>query len=939
MKKTVSSILNAFLIILVSASLITAQNQQNNLSRKIQNDPNVIVGKLDNGFTYYILKNGKPEKRAEFRLAVRAGAVVEDDDQNGLAHFTEHMAFNGTKNFPGQGIIKYLESIGVRFGYELNAFTGQDFTNYILPIPLEKPEYLEKALMILRDWAGNISFTDKDIDAERGVIVEEWRLGRGAQGRLYNKQSKVIFNGSKYAERDVIGEKNILENFKYETIRRFYKDWYRTDLMALVAVGDFDVKEIEKQIVKYFSDLKPVSNPRERIIYPVPKHQETLYSIETDKELGATQIAVLYKKDSYATVTLADFKKDIVNNIASSMLSARLSEKSRELNAPFSQAAAFGGTYAGPLSVFQVAVMPKENNIEKAMQAVLLEVERAKKYGFTETEFNRAKAQFLRQKEQSVIEKNKTENAVYINRIVRNFLEKESYPTVEEDLANTKAVLPLVTLKEVNDYLAESTPDQNRVVTVSMPEKEGIVKPTKEALATIFEEVKKEKLDAYVDKTITEDLISYQIKPGKIANEKTDSEYGITDITLSNGVRVVLKPTDFKNNEILFRAFSPGGASLSDDKDYFSVQSSVAAVTMGGIGKFSQTELRKFLTGKMVNVTPLIADIMEGFNGRGTKEDLETMFKLIHLYFTSPRKDTVAFNSYKEMMKAQIKTMMSDPNFCLNDTLNMTTYAKHPRIKPVTVERYTNVDYEKAFSFYKERFADASDFTFVFVGSIDLSVFKPLLEKYLGSLPSINRKETYKDTGIRYINGKAEKIVKKGIEPKGSVYIRFMGDMNWSSRESYYLTSLGELLSIKLREVIREDKSGTYGIGVYPAISRKPYESYSLNITFGCNPERTEELYNTIMTQLDSISNFGPSQLYVNKVKEGQLKAREKELKENNSWMNWVYTNYYNGLPMSEMAEYKDRVNSLTPELFKSIAKKYINKERFVKGVLLPENK
>lgn len=926
-------------LILIGFTCSQAQTSKIDLTEKIKNDPTVLVGKLDNGFTYYIKANSKPEKRAEFRLAVNVGAIQEDDDQNGLAHLIEHMSFNGTKNFPGQALVKYLEGIGVRMGYELNAGTGRDNTNYILPIPLDKPEHLEKALLILRDWAGNALLTEKDIDEERGVLIEEWRLGRSANFRIFGKQSKVIFSGSKYAERDIIGTKEILQNATYETIRRFYKDWYRPDLIALVAVGDFDVKEMEKQIIKHFSDLKPVANPREKVNFPVPKHKETLYTIESDKELGMPQVSVLYKQDPYATITLADFKKDIINNVASSMLSARLSEKSREKDVPFSMAYAGGGSYVKTLSTFSVAAIPKNNNIEKSLHAILTEVERVKKFGFTETEFNRAKADFLRSKEQSVIEKNKTESAYHIFLIVRNFLDNESYPSAEESLENTKAVLPLVTLKEVNDYLINSTPDENRVVCVSLPEKEGFVKPEKEALAAIFDEVKKEKIEAYVDNTITEDLISYPVKGGKIAAEKTDAEYGITDLKLSNGVRVIIKPTDFKNNEILFRAFSPGGNSLSSDKDYFSNQSATAVITQGGIGKFSQTELRKFLTGKMVSVNPFIGGIMEGFNGRGTKEDLVTMFKLVHLYFTSPRKDTVAFNSYKEMMKSQIKQMTSTPNFVFSDSMNMATYLKHPRIKPISIETYTNVDYDKAFDFYKNRFADASDFTFIFVGSIDLPTFKPLIEKYLGSLPSINRKETFKDVGIRYINGKVEKTVRKGIEPKASVNIRFVGDMKWNPKEEYYLTSLGELLSIKLREAIREEKSGTYSIGAYASISRWPYENYSFNISFGCSPDRTEELYNTIMTQLDSISNYGPAQLYVDKVKEAQIKAREKELKENNNWLTWIYSNYYNEIPMSFLGEHKNLVNSLTPELFKSFAKKYINKERFIKGVLLPESK
>ena len=937
MKKNILIFTTIFAFFL-SSGFFYAQNSNINLSEKIKNNPDVIKGKLKNGLTYYIRANRKPEKRAELRLAVNVGSIVEDDDQRGLAHFTEHMAFNGTKNFKKQEIINFLEGIGMRFGPELNAYTSFDETVYMLQLPTEKNDVLDKGFFILSDWAHNISFENSEIDKERGVIIEEWRQGRGASARIQDKQIPVILKDSHYAERLIIGKKEILENFKYDVIKRFYKDWYRPDLMAVVAVGDFDVKEVEKTIKKYFDKIPAAAKPRPRKTYDIPEFKETLYSIESDKELGMSSASVLYKNKSYPTVTLKDFKEDALNYLFAGIINGRLQEAVLKADAPFLRVSIAGGLgYIRPLSPAQVSVVPKDNDIEKGLKAALTELERVKKFGFTQTELDRQKKEYLSNLEEGVKEKDKKESAELVSRLIENFTKGESYPGEETNFELAKLILPSITLQDLNDFINRNFKDENRAVIVSLPEKEGIKKPLKESLAAILENAPKEKIEPYVDKTVTEDLIPFEIKAGKIVSEKTDEKTGITELKLSNGATVVLKPTDFKNDEILFLANSPGGSSVYDDKENLTCSIAGAFVSQAGIGKFSLPDLNKYLTGKVAMVSPFISAYFEGMNGKSSVKDIETLFKLNYLYFTSPRKDSAVYKSYMSRIENMLKNRSANPEAVFSDSTSAILYNYHERSLPITVERTKNIDYDKALKIYKERFADAGDFTFIFVGSFKISDMTPYIEKYLASLPSLNKKENWIDVGMNYKKGVVKKEIKKGIEQKGKVSMFFSGDFEWSEKEEFLLSSLTDVMTIKLRESIREDKGGTYGVGIMSNCTKIPKGSYLITIGFGCQPQRAEELSSATLAQIDSVMNYPLPESYVNKVKEAYLKSMEKELKENGSWLSWILQSYKENTPLGNIYDYNEKVALLNPDIIQKTAKKYFNKNNFIKLSLYPE--
>ncbi len=926
------------LFILLGVGSYYPQTAKINYAEKIKNNPAVVKGKFKNGLTYYILQNKKPEKRAELRLVVNAGSILEDDDQQGLAHFTEHMAFNGTKNFKKQEIVNFLESIGMRFGPELNAYTSFDETVYMLQMPTENMDVLEKGFKILGDWAHNISFENDEIDKERGVIVEEWRLGRGAQARISDKQLPILLKGSRYAERLPIGKKDIIESFKYDKVKKFYKDWYRPDLMAVVAVGDFDVKQVEKYIKDIFEKIPAVKNPRVRKTYSVPEYKETFYSIASDKELPMSNAGVAYKHKPYSTVTLKDFREDALAGLFSGMINERLSEIQLKPDAPFVMAGVYaGGRAVRALSLAQVAVIPKDNNIEKGLNAALVELERVKKFGFTETELERQKKEYLRGLEDEVKEKGKRESATLIQRLIDNYLAGETYPNEETNFDLGKEIVPAITLKEVNDYVKQQFPDYNRVVLAAVPDKPEIAKPTQEMLEKIINGYTKEKIEPYVDKTLNEDLIPFAITPGKIVAESKDEKTGITELKLSNGATVLLKPTDFKNDEILYSAFSRGGRSLYDVKDNLSIMEEALFNMQSGVGKFSLPELSKYLTGKKASASTSVDVYSESASGNSSVKDLETMFKLNYLNFTQPRKDSAVFKSTMSMLTAFLKNKSDNPANVFSDSTTATIYNYSPWRMPVSMDRLKEINYDKGYKLYKERFANAGDFTFVFVGNFTLDTIKPLIEKYIASLPSTGEKENYKDVGIRYPKGIINKEIKKGIEPKSSVELFFTGDMDWSMKNEYEVQSLAELMNIKLRESIREEKGGTYGVSVSGAAPKIPYGRYIVAITFGCQPQRAEELSKAVLTQIDSLKNYPVSAVYINKVKEAQLKSLEKNSKENGAWLNWITSALENGITVEQYMPSKERIESLTPQVIMNTAKRCFNMDNYIKMILYPE--
>lgn len=921
------------------AAKIAEENQQQSpliSAAPLPVDTNITVGKLKNGLTYYIRKNQKPENRAELRLVVNAGSILEDNDQQGLAHFVEHMAFNGTENFEKHELINYLESIGMRFGPDLNAYTSFDETVYMLQIPTDSSRIVEKAFQILEDWADHISFDDTEIDKERGVIIEEWRLGRGADARMRDKQFPILFKGSQYAVRLPIGQKAVLDTFHHDTLLRFYHDWYRPDLMAVVAVGDFNKSQIETLIKEHFAGIPEPPNPRKREMYPVPDNTKPLFAIATDTEATGSRVSVYYKKDVQDENSEKAYRQNLVEALYNSMFNQRLDELRQLPDPPFLFAFSGQGRFVRTKDVYLLSAAVKDNQVETGLETLLTEAARIKKYGFTQSELERQKLEMLRGMEQAFNERDKTQSRQYAAEYIRNYLTDEPIPGIEYEYKLYQKFIPTITLEEVNRVADESITDKNRVVLVNEPEKERVEVPTIAALSAVFDKVAHEDIASYTDVISNEPLIAVPPAPGKIVSENTIPEIGVTEWVLSNGVKVILKPTDFKNDQVLFSAYSPGGSSLVSNQDYIAALTAASVVGQGGVGPFNQIELDKKLAGKVVSVFPSIGSISEGISGSASPQDLETMFQLIYLYFTEPRKDSSAFLSYQSRIKGFLENRNADPESAFEDTIDVTMAQHHFRARPWSQELLREMNLERSYDIYKNRFADASDFTFIFVGNIDLETLKPFVQTYLAGLPALNRNETWKDEGITPPKGIVDKEVKKGLEAKSQVRIIFSGPFEWNRQNRYDIGSLAAVLRIKLRESLREDKGGTYGIGVNASPSHYPESEYEFSISFGCAPDRVDELTQTVFQQIDSLKEFGTTETYLQKVKETQRREQETDLKENRYWLNTLRFYFFNKEDPRSILELDKYVEALDSNAIRKAAQKYLNEDNYVKVVLYP---
>lgn len=907
-------------------------------SSQVPVDPNVRKGKLDNGLTYYIRKNSRPEDRVELRLAVNAGSLLEDEDQLGLAHFTEHMAFNGTANFEKNELVNVLQQAGVKFGAHLNAYTSFDETVYMLKLPTADTT-MEKGMQILEDWASAITLDSSEIDKERGVVIEEWRIGQGAQRRMLDKYLPVLLTDSRYAVRLPIGTKGVLESFDYETIRRFYNNWYRPDLMAVVAVGDINVDSMEMEIKARFGDLKAPENAPARENFLVPDHPDTKISVVTDKEAPFNQISIFYKEDPQEYVTVKGYRDMITQQLFTGMLNQRLEELTQQADPPFMNAGSYYGSVVRSKDAYQLFAIVPENGIERGLQTLLEENQRVKAHGFTQTELDRYKKQMLTQYERAYNERGKTESTGYANEYVRNFLENEPIPGIAFEYKFMQEYLPEISLAEVNQLADEWIKDQNRVVVVTAPDKEGVQVPTEAEVRNILDAAATAEVTPYEDKAIASTLMETLPEPAEVVEEKTLDEIGVTELTFSNGVKVVLKPTDFKDDEILMTASSPGGHSLYSDSAYFSVANADGIIAESGVKDFSQTDLQKYLSDKSVGVSPYIGTLKEGFNGNTTPKDLETLLQLTYLYFTEPRKDETSFQSYISKNKAIFQNLMSNPQYYYYDQLSRILSQNHPRGGGYpTVEDWNGVAFDEVWQAYDERFEDASDFTFFFVGNFEVEEIKPLLATYLGGLPDVERNEQWRDVGVRPPDGVVEETIKKGTDPKSMVNLTFTGEFAYDREEAYKLNSLVQALNIKLIEKIREEKSGVYGISAQARAEKYPYEHYTITVSYPCAPENVDELTEAVFAEIEELRKNGPTPEDVQKVKEAQRREMETNLKENGFWLSSLEEAYFMDIDPSSIVAYEEMISSLNVEDLKEVANQYFDMDQYVKVVLYPED-
>ncbi|WP_342087007.1 M16 family metallopeptidase [Dyadobacter sp. OTU695] len=921
----------------ISVATVSAQNLS---TQKIPLDPSVKTGKLKNGITYYIKKNTEPKNRAELRLAVKAGSVLETDAQQGLAHFMEHMNFNGTKHFPKNELVNFLQKTGVRFGADLNAYTGFDETVYMLPIPTDSAGLLEKGIQVLEDWANGALLDPSEIEKERGVVLEESRMGRGAQQRMRDKFLKVILNNSRYAERLPIGKDSILKSFKPETIKAFYQDWYRPDLMAVIAVGDFDVAKVEALITQKFGSIKPPVNPKKRTRYDIPLDGSTKVAIVTDPEYPQNLIQLIYKQPNTKEKSLQDVRNSFAQELYNAMMGQRMQELTQKANPPFLYGASQYGDFLGNLDSYTSIALAKDAaSMKTALTTLLEENARVQKFGFTQPELDRAKKDFYNAIEEDYKERDKTKSASHVQEYLNHFLHEKAFMGAEAYFEFAKKHLDGVTLAEINGLAKKYITDKNRAVVIMGPEKSKETLPTEADIRSLLNEAGKD-VTAYVDDVVDAPLLKAEPTPGKVTAEKTLEKLGVTELTLSNGVKVLLKPTDFKNDEILIKATAKGGYSLFPDERETGIFTSYL-VQSGGVGPYNQTQLQKFLAGKTASAGPYVSELTEGIGGNTNPKDLETTLQLIYAYFTEPRKDADVVTGILANQKAYLENMQKTltPEKVYSDSLNAVLTSHNPKRQPLKPESIDKVNLDRAFEIYKNRFADASDFVFTIVGAFKPEAIKPLIEKYLGSLPSSDRDDTFKHPGIFPPKGRIEKVIYKGLEPKSRVTLVSSGEYDYNPENNIQIEALQEILQIKLIESLREEESGVYGVSVSEGTDKFPSGHYRFSIGFGCAPENVDKLVKRAQEEIGKIKTNGADQKDIEKFVAETQRKTETALKTNGFWLDYLDDNTFLGDDLNEVFEQDRLLKSVTVASTKAAAQKYFNDDNFIKVVLMPEKK
>jgi zinc protease len=932
--------LRVVLFLFVCGSIFTGLYAQiQNLNDPIPPDPDIKIGKLDNGITYYIKYNKRPEQRIELRLAINAGSICETDGQLGLAHFCEHMCFNGTRNFPSNKIIDMLEEMGVKFGAELNAYTGFDQTIYMLKVPTDKMEWIDRGFQVLEDWAHQVSMDEVEIDKERGVIIEEWRLGLGAEDRMQQKYLPVLLKGSRYAERLPIGKVEVIKSFPYDTLRNFYKTWYRPDLMAVVVVGDIDTKLAEEKVKQYFGSIPAVSNPVKRIEYPVPGNTDPLISVVTDKEASGFSIQIMYKQPKTDAITYNDYRNSQMQSLFTGMLNNRFMELTQKPDAPFLYAGSSYGSFIGrTIDVYSLLAAAKENKMEESIELILSENEKVSQFGFTATELERMKSDILTFYENISKEADKTLSGDYADEFIRNYLEKESIPGYKKEYERVKELLPGITLEEINNLAKKWITDENILVLITAQEKEGVSVPTEQQVAELMKLVKEKEVRAYVDKVTDAPLLAEQPVATPVISRTENSDFGFTELTFGNGVKMVLKPTDFKNDEILITAISPGGLSLYPDQDVLSAMLAATIITQSGLGEYDFTGLQKKLSGNTAKLSPYIGELREGVTGSCSPKDLETMLQLNYLYFTGIRRDDDAFMSYISRLRNMIKPMRAVPQVIFSDTLSKIITKNSPRVINVPTDAQLNqVSLDRIMDIFNDRFADASDFIYIMVGNFRTEEVIPVLEKYIGGLPSIKRTETWRDVTPDFPEGKVIVAVPKNSEPQSQVAMVWDGEFKWKIKDRQGFAMLMDILAIKCRESMREDQGGVYGVSINGNASKIPESRYSITSSWGCDPENIEKLSQTLLDEMDKIVKNGPTEEDLNKVKETMIRERETQVRENSFWLSYLQNHYLYGNKILSLDEYRDFVNSFTVKDIKAVAKKYLDTQNYVRVALTPK--
>lgn len=879
-------------------------------------DPNVRMGKLENGLTYYIRHNEFPKGQANFHIVQKVGAVQENDDQNGLAHFLEHMCFNGTKNFPDKTMLTWLESIGVKFGMNLNAHTHQDKTIYdIMNVPVTRTSIIDSCLLILHDWADGLTLDPAEIDKERGVIHEEWRSGSNAFLRIFERRGEEIYGNPKYAKHLVIGTMDIIDNFPPQTLRDYYEKWYRPDLQGIVVVGDIDVDQIEQQIKEMFSPIRMPENPAKFEYYPIPDNDKPILVAEKDKEMPAALVLVMIKYDLIPREmrnTDASLINDYIESVIQNMLAIRFDEITLKADAPIGNCSVYMQDYMGAITKgsLNLQAIVNEKGSDAALRTVLTELKRVKEFGFTASEYDRARSEYLSQLEKAYNNRTKEKNNTYAQAYISNFINNKPITGIEYEYEKVKQIVPMVPVDAINQTVAQLLTGKNMVVLATAPDKEEAILPTNAEMQQVIDEVAAAPVEAYKDNTVNEPLISQLPAPGKIVSEKENKEMGYTELILSNGAKVLLKPTTFKDNEIIMNAVSEGGASLYPASDYANATLISQLWSMNGLGKFSLNDMQKLLSGKQANVRVYVDDYEEGMKGNTTPKDLETMMQLIYLNFTQPRYDKEGFAGIKQMIESQVKNLALDPQYVFQDSVVQIVYNHHPKAMIIGMPMLAKMDYDRMSQIYKERFGNASDFVFIFSGNFDMPQMRQYVEQYIASLPSDGKKEQAMNDGKAMNKGiVSREFTRKSENNQAMLAMIWNGSLPYTLENRIKISIAGQLMANELLNRVREDEGAAYSPYSNGRMRKTFEEAFVIQTMFGLNPEKratSEKL--TIACLEDLAKNIPESEL--NKMKEFMMKQTDENFHDNNYWVGTMADYVTNGLDMA--TNFKETLQKIT---------------------------
>ena len=926
-------------ITLLCATMVSAQEAP----EKLPMDPEVRYGRLDNGLTYYIRHNEQPKQRAEFHIAQAVGAILEEDNQNGLAHFLEHMAFNGTQHFPGKGIINYFESIGVNFGGNINAYTSIDETVYRLSdVPTYREGIVDSALLVMHDWSCGLLLLDEEIDAERGVILEEWRTGRTAQRRMWKEMRALMYPGTQYAKRDVIGDTAVINNFEYQALRDYYHKWYGPDNQAIIVVGDINVDTIEAKIKALWADVPRRTNYGERPIYTVNHNDKPLVAIVTDPEAQGTRITLEYKFDQLPEAlqqTAQEYTLNMVRGLACDMFNNRMSDLSHDPNASFSGAGCYYGEVAKKMDAFMAVIIPKEGRETEAYNDLVYQLEKMHRYGFTNAELERVKNDKMTAMETYFNERNTRKNITLARECIRHFENGETMPGAQWEYEMTQAFLPLIPLEKVNQ-LAQSLIHANPTIAISAPAKEGVHIPSPEAIVATIAAQGELAIEAPQEEKIDTELVKKAPHKGKIKSTKQNEELGYTEWTLNNGIKVVIKPTTFKADEILMQGFSKGGMTQVKTEDLPSAKLATTIVGMSGIGTFTMPQLEKALAGKTVSVSPEIAENMERMNGSSTVKDLGTMLQLTYLYFTAPRRDEEAYQTTMNLLHNQLVNRDKNPKTIFSDSVQMMASNHSDRTPIVNLQLMEKVSLDKALEIYKERFANPGDFTFIFVGNIDPTDAKvqELICQWLGGLKTKKTREEVIDHHVRVTPGMQKNYFTRKMETTtASNRIQYTSyDMPYSLANDLNMEMIGRILSTRYLESIREREGGSYGVATYGDMSILPVPRASLIMQFDTDPKKQERLMEIIHEEVQTIIKDGPLATDLQKEKESMLKDYQEDLENNKYWRSALYLYYMYGI--NNIRDYKPAVEAITAQTVQQTLKQLVSAGNVFEVVMFPEH-